>query len=153
MAHTLTAREERTIVRALELLERTLRSPDTPVFDGVQAVRRYLRLRFARCDREEMHALYLDNAHALLAAEVVSLGTIDRCDVYPRELLRAALRHNAAAIILAHNHPSGNPAPSESDKWLTTRVRFLLASVDVRLLDHVVVTAGEIRSVDGEAVL
>lgn len=83
--------------------------------------------------------LFLDNRHRVITFEELFRGTIDSTTVYPREIMRQAIKHNAAAVILAHNHPSGVPEPSEADQLITRRVRSALELIDVRLLDHFVV--------------
>lgn len=153
MALTFTAQEARIISRAKTLLERTLRDPATPVFDSLATTRRYLCLRFAGLDREELHALFLDAGHALIAAELLCLGTLNQVPIFPRELARAALRHNAHAVIVAHNHPSGRPEPSAADRMATAGMRAALQAIDIRLLDHIVVAGQEIRSADVDGVL
>ena len=102
-------------------------------------VREFLQSRL-RDERHEVFAvLFLDSQHRLLAFEPLFHGTIDGAAVYPREVARRALRHNAAAVIVAHNHPSGHAEPSRSDRLVTERLRDALALLDVRLLDHLVV--------------
>jgi DNA repair protein RadC len=93
----------------------------------------------ARSPRELFGCLFLDNRHRLIRYEVLFLGTVDRAAVHPREILRRALELNAAALILAHNHPSGVAEPSPSDLALTRDLKDLLARIDVRVLDHLVV--------------
>ena len=87
--------------------------------------------------------LHLDNRHRLIAFEELFRGTIDGASVHPREVLRQALAHNAAAVILAHNHPSGVPEPSQADELITHRLRDALALVDIRVLDHLIVAGPE----------
>jgi len=113
-----------------------------PVFDSSSAVRGFLRSRLGCAPRELFGCLFLDSRHRLLSFEVLFSGTVDRATVHPREVLRRALELNAAAVILAHNHPSGIAEPSVSDVALTERLKDLLAHVDVRLLDHLVVARG-----------
>ncbi|WP_072039130.1 RadC family protein [Vibrio sinaloensis] len=96
--------------------------------------------------REEFYVLYLDNQHRVIVGESLFQGTIDAASVYPREVVKRALEHNAAALILAHNHPSGVAEPSQSDRRITRRISDALALVDVRILDHFVVGDGEIVS-------
>ncbi|MEF1170828.1 RadC family protein [Vibrio sinaloensis] len=96
--------------------------------------------------REEFYVLYLDNQHRVIVGESLFQGTIDAASVYPREVVKRALEHNAAALILAHNHPSGVAEPSQSDRRITCRISDALALVDVRILDHFVVGDGEIVS-------
>lgn len=107
------------------------------------ATRRYLRARLRDRDHEIFACLFLDNRHRVLAFEELFRGTIDGASVYPREVVKAALRHNAAAVILAHNHPSGVAEPSRADTRLTERLRDALGLVDIRVLDHVIVGDGE----------
>lgn len=114
-----------------------------PVFDSSAAVRGFLRGRLACAPRELFGCLFLDSRHRLVSFEVLFSGTVDRATVHPREILRRALELNAAAVILAHNHPSGVAEPSVSDVALTERLKDLLAHIDVRLLDHLVVGRGE----------
>jgi len=96
--------------------------------------------------RKEFYVLYLDNQHRVIVGESLFQGTIDAASVYPREVVKRALEHNAAALILAHNHPSGVAEPSQSDRRITRRISDALALVDVRILDHFVVGDGEIVS-------
>lgn len=105
--------------------------------------RNYLRAQLRGETREVFAALFLDNQHRLLAFERLFAGTIDGATVYPREVVKHALRINAAALIVAHNHPSGVAEPSQADRRLTERLRESLALVDVRLVDHVVVGAND----------
>jgi DNA repair protein RadC len=101
--------------------------------------RQYLMARLRDRPQEVFCALFLDNRHRVLSFEELFFGTIDATTVYPREILRRALTRNAAAVILAHNHPSGVAEPSAADQNITRRVRDALALIDVRLLDHFVV--------------
>jgi DNA repair protein RadC len=86
--------------------------------------------------------LFLDTKHRSLAFEELFQGTLDGAEVYPREVLRRALAHNAAAVIIGHNHPSGNPEPSSADRAVTHRLKQALGLVDIRLLDHFIVGDG-----------
>ena len=88
----------------------------------------------------------LDNRHRVLASEVLFAGTIDGARVYPREVVKCAIRHNAAAVIFAHGHPSGVLEPSQADELITQRLKEALALVDVRVLDHFVVGQGQCSS-------
>lgn len=99
----------------------------------------FLRMRLGGLLHEEFHALWLDNRHRILDCQRLFTGTIDGANIYPREVVREALGHNASAAILAHNHPSGVSEPSASDKIITRTLKEALALVGVRLLDHVVV--------------
>jgi len=105
-------------------------------------VRGFLRSRLGPSRREIFACLFLDSRHRLIAFEPLFLGTVDRASVYPREVLRRSLELNAAALILAHNHPSGIAEPSSADIALTSSLRELLRQIDVALLDHLVVGSG-----------
>ena len=103
-----------------------------------QATRRYLALKLADVPHEVFACVFLDNRNRVLAFEELFRGTIDGAAVYPREVVKAALRHNAASVILAHNHPSGVAEPSRADRDITRRLVDALALVDIRVLDHIV---------------
>ncbi len=113
-----------------------------PVMNQPQLVKDYCIARLGHLRIEHCMALYLDNQLHLISSEEVSRGTLTQASVYPRELVKAALKNHAAAIILAHNHPSGVRQPSEADLHLTHQLQRALALVDVRLIDHLIVTAG-----------
>ncbi|GAB3264913.1 JAB domain-containing protein [Chitinimonas naiadis] len=119
-------------------LEEKLVQPQA--FSKPQVVKDYLRLWLGGETRESFGALFLDSQHSLLASEVLFRGTIDQATVHPRELAKRALELNAAAVIVAHNHPSGNPQPSVADINLTEHLRKGLALLDIRLLDHFIAT-------------
>lgn len=110
------------------------------------ATRKYLTARFRDMPYEVFACLHLDNRHRVITFEELFRGTIDGASVHPREVVRQALRHNAAALIFAHNHPSGVAEPSDADRRLTNRLKDALALVDVRVLDHFVVGDGEVVS-------
>lgn len=99
----------------------------------------YLIAKLGGFEHEVFSALFLDAKHRLIQYVEMFRGTIDSASVYPREVVKEALRLNAAAVIFAHNHPSGNPEPSQADKVLTQRLKEALALVDVRSLDHIIV--------------
>lgn len=107
----------------------------------------YLVTHYSALEREMFACVYLSNAHRVITVDELFTGTIDECHVFPREIVRRALLLNAAAVILAHNHPSGNPKPSRADIRMTERVRQSLQTVDIRLLDHIVVAGGVAVSV------
>lgn len=114
--------------------------------ESPQAVRDYLKAYLRHEPHEVFGCLFLDARHRVLAFEVLFRGTVDGASVYPRQVIRRALHHNAAALILTHNHPSGVAEPSQADLQLTRRLKELLAQIDVRLLDHFVVGDGEPQS-------
>ena len=136
------------VVAVLELARRALaqQMQDKPVFDGPQAVRDYLQLQLGAKGHEVFAILFLDSQHKLLAFEELFRGTLTQTSVYPREVVLRALHHQAAAVVLAHNHPSGNAQPSSADEALTRTLKTTLALVDVRVLDHFVVTRSGVVS-------
>lgn len=111
-----------------------------------RAVRDYLQLLLGGRQQEVFLAMFLDTQHRVVAAEELFHGTLSQTSVYPREVVKRALAHNAAAVILAHNHPSGVAEPSQSDRLLTDALKQALSLVDVRVLDHFVVGAGKTLS-------
>lgn len=111
-----------------------------------QAVKTYLRAALAGKRHESFHVLFLDVKNRLIQARELFRGTLTHTSVYPREVVREALAHNAAAVMLAHNHPSGTPEPSESDLLLTRALVQALALVDIRVLDHFVVAGSRVHS-------
>jgi DNA repair protein RadC len=117
-----------------------------PLFDSPQAVGQYLQLQLGHKPHEVFAVMFLDSQHRLLALEEMFRGTLSQTSVYPREVVLRALHHHAAAVVLAHNHPSGTAEPSRADESLTQTLKAALALVDVRVLDHLVVTAHGWRS-------
>ena len=111
-----------------------------------RAVRDYLQLLLGSRHQEVFLVLFLDTQHRVIASEELFHGTLSQTSVYPREVVKRALAHNAAAVILAHNHPSGVAEPSQSDRLLTDALKQALGLVDVRVLDHFVVAVGQTLS-------
>ena len=144
-AAELPASAQQTIREALTLLERQLREPGAP-FTSSHAVRDWLRLQLASLEREEFTALFLDNQHRLIAHETLFSGTINHTQVHPREVVKAGLKHNCAAVIVAHSHPSGLAEPSQADRQITERLKQTLDLVGIRLLDHLVVGGMDVTS-------
>ncbi|AXY44021.1 DNA repair protein RadC [Halomonas sp. JS92-SW72] len=99
----------------------------------------YLQVLFQGYEHEVFSALFLDSQHRLIHFETLFRGTIDSASVYPREVVKRALAHNAAAVIFVHNHPSGDPEPSDADRRITQRLSDALALIEVRVIDHIVV--------------
>ena len=130
--------EQRIIRRALCLLEKYQRQPGEP-FTSTSITRTWLQLQMAHLEREVFIVMYLDNQHCLLECETLFTGTLSHTEVHPREVVKSALRHNAAAVILAHNHPSGTTDISQADRHITLRIVNALVLVEVRVLDHLVV--------------
>ncbi|WP_153445895.1 RadC family protein [Vibrio algicola] len=108
--------------------------------------KQYLSSMLRDRHREAFYVLFLDNQHRVVEDEILFEGTIDAASVYPREVVKRAMQHNAAALILAHNHPSGIAEPSDADRRITRRLVDALALVDIRILDHFVVGDGEVVS-------
>lgn len=117
----------------LEALQRS------SVLTSPEKTRGYLKSILAHQPREIFWALFLDSQHQVIASEALAHGTIDSASIYPREVLKASLSHNAAALIFAHNHPSGSLTPSQADQDITRRLQEVLAMVDIRVLDHIIV--------------
>lgn len=112
------------------------------VFTSATLVSEFLLAQLRHCEQEVFAVLFLDSQHRLIAWEKLFFGTIDSANIHPREVVRRSLFHNAAAVIFSHNHPSGIAEPSESDQWISVRLKKALDLVDVRVLDHVVVGGG-----------
>ena len=110
------------------------------------AVRDYLRLLLHNREHEVFVMVLMDAQHRVLAAEELFRGTLTQTSVYPREIVKSALRHNAAAVIFAHNHPSGVTEPSRADEALTMALKQALALVDIKVLDHFIVAGGSALS-------
>jgi DNA repair protein RadC len=133
---------------ARELLKRELkvRMAGTPVMNSPELLREWLRMRCSGLEREVFLGLFLDHQYRLIECETLFLGTLAQTSVYPREVVKAALAHNAAALAVAHNHPSGDTNPSRADEFLTLTLKSALAQVDVRLIDHFVVGGDQVVS-------
>ena len=133
------------IVAVLELARRALASQlqTKTVFGNPQAIRDYLQLQLGSREHEVFAVLFLDSNHRLIVLEEMFRGTLTQTSVYPREVVVRALSLNAANVVLAHNHPSGTAQPSRADEAITQTLKAALALVDVRVLDHFIVTATE----------
>jgi DNA repair protein RadC len=142
---TLQAREDRTIYRAMKLLENRLKAPGQ-VLTAPDAVRQFLTLRLAGEEREVFVALWLDTQHRVITVDNLFYGTLSKTSVYPREVVKRGLALNAAAVILAHNHPYGSPNPSLADKLITSSLQYLLGLMEMRILDHFIVGHGWVFS-------
>ena len=132
------------LAAVLELARRAMaeRLKERAVFDSPGAVTQYLQLHLAARPHEVFAALFLDAQHRLIAMEELFRGSLTQTSVYPREVVTRALHHHAAAVVLAHNHPSGSLEASRADQSLTQTLKAALALVDVRVLDHVIVARG-----------
>ena len=136
------------LAASVELVRRAARESlrRRSLLTSPQAVRDFLRVLLAGRECEVFVVLFLDSQHRLIVADELFRGTLAQTSVYPREVVKAALAHNAAAVVFAHNHPSGVAEPSRADELLTQALKAALALVDVRTLDHFVVAAGEVVS-------
>ncbi|HEX3845923.1 MAG TPA: DNA repair protein RadC [Steroidobacteraceae bacterium] len=129
---------------AIEIARRQLSEPllSGPLLTSPKATRDYLSAQLRDLEHEVFCCLYLDRRHRLIRYEELFRGTIDGASVHPREIVKLALQRNSAAVIIAHNHPSGVAEPSHADELITHRVKEALALVDIRLLDHIIVGDG-----------
>ena len=140
----LLATAEQILEAARQAIERKMQRGSS--FTSPAAVKEYLRAKLAGFEHEVFAVLFMDTQHRLIEYAEMFRGTIDGASVYPRELVKEALRLNAAAVIISHNHPSGNPEPSGADRALTQRLKEALGLVDVRVLDHVIVAGTDTTS-------
>ena len=131
---------------AQQLMQRT-------VLDGAATVKAYLQLHLAHKQHEVFAVLFLDTQHQLIALEELFRGTLSQTSVYPREVVLRALHHHCAAVILAHNHPSGQVTASHADRQLTQTLKAALALVDVSVLDHIIVAPGAALSMAEEGLM
>ena len=137
-------RDEEVIAAALRILSKRLVRVNA--MTSPRVTREYLAVRFADLEHEVFACLFLDARHHVIACEELFRGTVDGASVYAREVVKRTLAHNAAAVILAHNHPSGIPEPSEADRSITLKLGKALAVVEVRLLDHLIVGGATVVS-------
>ncbi|MBX3604609.1 MAG: DNA repair protein RadC [Piscinibacter sp.] len=138
------AHAEEVLSQARRVLSRRVRRGAT--MSSPQAVKDHLRLEIGALEHEVFCVLFLDAQHRIIVLKQMFRGTVTQTSVYPREVVKEALAQNAAAVILAHNHPSGAPEPSRADEYLTQTLKTALALVDVRVLDHLVVGGGDVVS-------
>ena len=136
--------QEQTIAKALRILDSRIRSG--PALSSPMEVRNYLKLKLGFLEYEVFHVLYLDAQNRVIASEEAFRGTLTQTSVYPREIVKRALFHNAGAVIFAHPHPSGVCEASHADEVLTQALKQALALVDVKVLDHFVISAGGVLS-------
>jgi DNA repair protein RadC len=143
------------LVAVLELARRAMAQQlrAREVFSSPGAVKEYLQLHLAGKEHEVFAVLFLDAQNRLVAMEELFRGTLTQTSVYPREVVLYALRHKAAAVVLAHNHPSGTVQPSRADEALTQTLKAALSLVDVRVLDHVIVAPGDALSMAEKGLL
>lgn len=137
--------DDEVIAHAMQILESRMRKPETS-FHSPKCVKDYLRLHYRNHGHEEFNVLFLASDNSLIANECMFRGTTNQVSVHIREVAKTALKHNAAAVILAHNHPSGASKPSDPDRRVTTQLQRALAYFDVPVLDHVVVGCSDVHS-------
>ncbi len=143
--HGLKVRERNAIDKALAIVGRCMTQTHS-VFDTPDAVKTYVQLQLGGEQSERFAVLFLDVQNRLLAFQVLFVGTLTQANVYPREVVSLAIKLGASAVVLAHNHPSGSVHPSRADMQLTQTMQTTLALVDVRVLDHVIVSGCESMS-------
>ncbi|RRH92647.1 JAB domain-containing protein [Variovorax beijingensis] len=143
------------LIAVLELARRAMaeRLKERTVFDSPGTVKQYLQLHIGSRPYEVFAVLFLDAQHRLIVLEELFRGTLTQTSVYPREVVTRALHHQAAAVVLSHNHPSGSIEPSRADESLTQTLRAALSLIDVRVLDHVIVSAGQSYSMAEKGLL
>lgn len=133
-----TISEGEVLAKALEILKNRLRKPGEAM-TSPQSVKDYLTIKLAELEHEVFFTLWLDGQHRVIQFGSMFRGTMNQTSVYPREVVKEALRLNAGAVIFAHNHPSGMPEPSRADEMLTKTLQEALALVEVKVLDHIIV--------------
>jgi DNA repair protein RadC len=143
------------LLAVFELARRALsqRLKEREAFHTPGAVKQYLQLQLAHKNHEVFAVLFLDSQNRMLALEELFRGTLSQTSVYPREVVLRALHHQAAAVVLSHNHPSGSVQPSRADEHLTQTLKASLALVDVRVLDHIIVGQGQSLSMAEQGLL
>ncbi len=136
------------LLAVMEIARRALAQPlaEAPVFDRPALLKDYVALQLGGLTQEVFAVLFLDAQHRLIVMEKLFHGTLNQAGVYPREVVRRVIDLNAAAVVLAHNHPSGVAEPSRADEFITQTLKTALQLVDVRVLDHLVVGRGQVIS-------
>lgn len=129
---------------ALRLTQKAVRTG--PFLSNPRAAREFVMTRIGHLEHEVFVVIYLNTRHRFIAYEEMFRGTIDGSAVHPREVVKGALQHNAAAVVFAHNHPSGDAGPSQADELITRRLKDALGLVDIRVLDHLIVGDGYCES-------
>lgn len=137
--------DEDVIRRAMAILDARMRIPNM-VMDSPDTAKNYLRMHYRNHEREEFVVMFMSASVELIATETLSLGTLTEATVHPREVVKAALKHNAKFAVLVHNHPSGKPDPSPADFSLTSMLSEALSFVDVQVLDHFIVGRDSVHS-------
>ena len=141
----LSPKERAILTKAARILESKIRTAPVTL-NSPNLVRQWLRLKFSCLDREMFGVVYLDVQNRLIDFEVLSAGTLTQTSVYPREVVKAVLKRNAAAVLFVHNHPSGCAEPSRADEVLTQALKQSLVLIDVKVLDHFIVAGAAVMS-------
>jgi DNA repair protein RadC len=135
-----TAEEQETLAHAADILKSKLIISEQPALTAPNLVKAFCQTSLAAKEHEVFGVIFLDNQHRVRSSAELFTGTIDAASVYPREVVKKALAENAAAVLLYHNHPSGTAEPSQADRRITRRLVDALALVDIRVLDHFVIS-------------
>lgn len=130
--------DQHVVEKAIAILENRIKMQDN--IQCAEDMVNLLRLKYAVKDREHFVVVFLDNRHRVIDVETLFIGTVNECPVRPREVFRAALRHNAVSLVLCHNHPSNVAEPSKADENITRILKNLGENLDIKLLDHIIVT-------------
>jgi DNA repair protein RadC len=141
-----TSDDDEIIAHALRILAARVASRTVVCLASPNAVRSYLQLKLAAQEHESFYVITLDAQNRVIGIDELFRGTLTQTSVYPREIVKHCLKHNAAAVIFAHNHPSGEPLPSRADELLTSNLKTALGFVDVRVLDHLIVGGADVLS-------
>lgn len=141
----ISADDQEVIRHAMEILLNRMREPGEAIANP-EDVKTYLKLKLTEQEKEVFACLFLDNRHRVIEYNEMFFGTINGASVHPREIVKQALKVNAAAVIFSHNHPSGVSEPSEADKQLTRKLSEVLAVLDIRVLDHIIIGHYELTS-------
>lgn len=142
---TMNVNEDQIVALAIRIIESNLKEKGE-IFSDPETTRKYLRLNLELLEHEVFFVMFFDSKHRLIESRELFRGTIDGASVHPREVVKEALNSNAAAVIFAHNHPSGSSEPSDADIRVTNRLKDALQLIDIRVLDHLVVGHGNITS-------
>lgn len=135
-------KEAAIILKAQSIVAEKMRTYGTAITSSRLATQ-YLQLELANKEHEEFHVLFLSNSHKVIATEAMFRGSVDGASVYTREVVKAALKHNANAVVFAHNHPSGTTEPSVADRQITNRLVSALELIDIRVIDHIIIAGSE----------
>lgn len=141
-----TLQEQSIIDKALNIISEKLATYETEQFNAPKEVKRFFNLKLAHLEHEVFMVMFLDAQKKLIHTTELFRGTIDQSSVYPREVVKEALKHNAHAVIFAHNHPSGDTTPSQADERITHRLRDALNLIDTAVLDHIIVGKDKVIS-------